>query len=80
MPIRFRRYFIREKYIIAPNKRLGFLGTFRYGLYGSKSERFDSQENISNVLHPQPVGGMHACGVCNVRYVCRVCDVRTGNL
>ena len=56
LPIRLRRYFIREEYTIAPNiKRLGFFENFRYGLFGSESDRFDSQENISSALHPQPV-------------------------
>ena len=56
LPARSRRYFIREKYTITPNvRRLGFFENFRYGLFGSKADRFDSQENISSALHPQPV-------------------------
>lgn len=56
LPARSRRYFIREKYTISPNlRKLGFFERFRYGLFGSEADRFDSQENISSALHPQAV-------------------------
>lgn len=55
LPIRLRRYYITEEYTVHPNRVLSFIEKLRYSVFGSESSRFDSQENISSALHPQPV-------------------------
>lgn len=55
LPIGLRRYFITEEYVVVPNRKLGFVEHLRYKVFGSEDARFDSQENISTSLHPQPV-------------------------
>ena len=76
LPARSRRYFIREKYTITPNiRRLGFFENFRYGLFGSEADRFDSQENISNALHPQPVSCISTLHDDTVFYPALTCNI-----
>ncbi len=60
LPIGLRRYFITEEFTIVPNRKLGFLENLRYIAFG-ESSRYDSQENIVNALHPQPVSEYTAC-------------------
>jgi len=58
LPIKMRRYFIREEFTVVPNRKLSYLEKLRYMAFGSESSRFDSQETISNALHPQPVSAL----------------------
>lgn len=55
LPIRLRRYFIRETRLIRPNRDFNLVEKLRFNIFGSESSRFDSPENISNALHPLPV-------------------------
>ena len=55
LPIGLRRYFITEEYTVMPNRTLSFMENLRYKVFGSENSRFDSQENISRSLHPEPV-------------------------
>ena len=68
LPIGLRRYFITEEFTVVPNRKLNFLEKIRYMVAGSESDRFDSQETISNALHPQPVS----------IYVCRQFELDDG--
>ena len=55
LPHRLRRYYITEKRVIIPNRKLNIIEILRFNVFGSESSRFDSEENITNALHPQPV-------------------------
>lgn len=55
LPIGLRRYFITEEYTVVPNRTFGFMEHLRYKVFGSETSRYDSQENISKSLHPEPV-------------------------
>jgi hypothetical protein len=55
LPIGLRRYFIAEEFTVVPNRKLGFVEHLRYKVFGSENSRFDSHENISSSLHPEPV-------------------------
>ena len=72
LPNRLRRYFIREQVVVVPNRKLNIIEKLRFNVFGTESSRFDSEENISNALHPQPV----STTICHSIYQLHVCMSR----
>lgn len=54
LPQRVRRWFIKGKFTVLPNRKLNMVEKIRYEIFGAE-DRYDSPDNISNALHPQPV-------------------------
>lgn len=65
LPNKLRRYYIIEERVIFPNRNLNIVEKLRFNIFGSESSRFDSEENITNALHPQPVSYLDTLMLCH---------------
>ena len=55
LPTKLRRHFIKEEQTVEPNGKVSMTERLRYKMFGAENSNIDSQEDIYNALHPQPV-------------------------